>query len=268
MLGGLCVLLAHSLVRRIVDRGSAHVLALLLATSPWFLWVNASFMTHAITLALCLGGWRLVAQRTASSAFLGGLCMGLICLVRPLDGLAVGVLTGLWALGLGGKRLPFFALATYAFGCVAGAATLLGYNYALTGDPLFFPINDYLDRLWYTGANSIGFGADKGNPGGWNLDPLAGHGPWDVLYNTNQNLYYFNFELLGWCVGSLLPLAVHLVRGKFKGPRPSALRLPRSAHDVLRAVLVQRRLGLRRALLVPDDLPGPVAHVARTLDAR
>jgi hypothetical protein len=81
-------------VCRVANRGSAHELALLLATSPWYLWVNASYMTHAITLVLCLGGWLLVAQRTWRTAFAGGVCMGLICLVRPLAGLAVGALIG------------------------------------------------------------------------------------------------------------------------------------------------------------------------------
>ena len=214
VLGGISVLLLHALARRIAGLGTAHVLTTLLALSPWYLWINASFMTHSITLVLCLAGWLLVDLGRAWSTLLGGACMGLICLVRPLDGLAVGTLTGIWALGFGRTRLPFFAIGTYAIGCVAGAATLLGYNWAFTGDALFFPINDYLDRLWYAGANSIGFGADKGNPGGWNLDPLAGHGPVDVVYNANQNLYYLDFELVGWSVGALLPILLHLLRGK------------------------------------------------------
>ena len=194
LLGGVCVLLGHALVRRISDRGTAHVLAVLLATSPWFLWVNASFMTHAITLVLCLSGWLLVARERWHLAFAGGLCMGLICLVRPLDGLAVGALTGLWAIGLGRARLPFLSIGTYSLGCVAGAATLLGYNYLFTGDPLFFPINDYLDRLWYAGANSIGFGPEKGNPGGWNLDPLAG---------LEQTITLIDFQQLIGCAGGI-----------------------------------------------------------------
>ena len=39
---------------------------------------------------------------------------------------------------------------------------------------------------------------------------MAGHGVWDVLYNANQNLYNLNYELLGWCSGSLLPFAALL----------------------------------------------------------
>ncbi len=224
VLGGVAVLFAHALVRRIADRGTANAVTLLLVASPWFLWISASFMTHATTLALVAGGWLAVRSERALPMLAGGLAIGLLCLVRPLEGVAVGTLTGLWLLGLGGRRAPFLLMPLYALGCLGGAALLLLYNQSLTGDPLAFPINDYLDRLWYPGANAIGFGPDKGNPPGWGpQDPLVGHGVWDVLYNTNQNVYHLNFELLGWASGSLLLLVVHVLRGRWDRTDRAAL---------------------------------------------
>lgn len=215
LLAGVAVLCAHALVRRIADRGTAHGVSLLLATSPWLLWVSASFMTHATTLALLCAGWLAVRSERALGALAGGVAMGLVCCVRPLDGLLAGTLTGVWILGLGGRRVPLACIPLYALGCAGGAALLLLYNRGVAGDPLVFPINAYLDRIWYPGANRLGFGPDVGNPKGWSAqDPLPGHGPWDVLLNTNQNLYNLNFELLGWGTGSLAFAALHVLLGR------------------------------------------------------
>ena len=83
-------------------------------------------------------------------------------------------------------------------------------------NPLEFPIQAYLDQLWYPGANRLGFGADVGNtPTRWgNLDPWPGHGLRDVLANTNQNLYNLQFELFGWSLGSLVIAAWYCFRRK------------------------------------------------------
>jgi hypothetical protein len=88
---------------------------------------------------------------------------------------------------------------------------LLLYNRALTGDPLLQPITKFTDQTYYPGANRLGFGRDVGNFGWTGLDALPGHGPIDVVMNTNQNLYLMNFELFGWASGSLLLVFLALV---------------------------------------------------------
>jgi hypothetical protein len=63
----------------------------------------------------------------------------------------------------------------------------------------------YNDALYGPGSNALGFGANRGLP--WpGLDPLPGHGPLDVLINSNLNLFQTNIELFGWASGSLLIL--------------------------------------------------------------
>lgn len=86
------------------------------------------------------------------------------------------------------------------------AALFLAYNKALTGDAFHAPVNKFFDTTTYPGSNRLGFGADIGNwAASWrNMDALEGHGPIDVLMNSNQNLYMINFELYGWACGSLL----------------------------------------------------------------
>jgi hypothetical protein len=97
----------------------------------------------------------------------------------------------------------------------AVGAAVLPYNAALTGSPGRFPIMAYTDALYGPRTNALGFGPERGL--GWSgLDPLPGHGPRDVVVNSNLNLTTLNTELLGWGSGSLLLILVAL-----GGLRPS-----------------------------------------------
>ena len=97
--------LAHTLLRRELDRATANAVILLMAVSPWFLAMSASFMSHTATLALWLAACLLLSKarvaRAAQAmlfALSSGLLMGLLFLARPMDGVVVGTLTGLWSL--------------------------------------------------------------------------------------------------------------------------------------------------------------------------
>ena len=57
LLGGLAVLLAHALTRRLLGMKAAHLAAFLLSVSPWLLYLSASYMTHPLSLVLMLGVW-------------------------------------------------------------------------------------------------------------------------------------------------------------------------------------------------------------------
>lgn len=218
VLGGICVLLAHRLARRLADRGTAHLFALLVATSPWFLFLAASMMTHVLATALLLGAWFLVRPASGGGSFVGplgaGLLLGYMVVVRPLDGVVVGGLTGVWLLFV--HRAGIVRVVSYSVGCVVGALPAAAFNALLTGSVAKDPFSTYVDRIWYPGANRLGFGAEVGNPpGGWGiLDPLVGHGLPDALLNANQNLYNIGFELFGWAVGSLALAGFHLLAGK------------------------------------------------------
>src|SRR6266545_1669429 len=54
ILGGVLILLGHALVRRRCDRGTANVTVLLLAVSPWLIFMSAEFMAHPLTGVLVL----------------------------------------------------------------------------------------------------------------------------------------------------------------------------------------------------------------------
>jgi len=217
ILGALTVLVTYLLSRELTDRRSARWITALLAASPWFTFLNMSFMTHTWTL-LCsafaaLGVAR--ARRTGGWCWTlaGGGAIGMVSLIRPLEGLVVALALGLWSLGLGGKRIRPAGIAALVVGTVAVGALVFPYNAHLTGDPKQFPINEYVDRLYGPGKNSMGFGPDKGL--GWGgLDPWPGHSPFQALVNAQFNGFAIEAELFGWGAGSLLLALFLLVGGR------------------------------------------------------
>lgn len=218
-LAGLNVLLAFAFTRELYDRRTARLVTLLLCVSPWHVFMAMNFMTHTFTLTCALLAAVAVirARRTSRSvwAALSGVATGAVSLIRPLEGLVVAVLIGLWVIGVGGKRLRFSGIAAFALGCVAVGVAVMPYNKALTGSPTTFPIMAYTDKYYGPKANALGFGPERG--WGWELDPYPGHGLRDVLVNANLNLTSINFELFGWGAGSLVFIALLIFAKAVRG---------------------------------------------------
>jgi len=214
VLGGLSVLLAHAVVAEVMDRRTARVTVLLMSASPWHLFVSMSLLGHEAALACALGAAlgvvRLRAGRGLGWAVLGGISLGLLSLVRPLEGLVWALLLGAWSLGARGRAplLRFAPAAVLTATTVAVGAIQLWYNQALTGRAGYFPITLYTDRVYGPHVNDLGFGASRGL--GWGFDPFPGHGPLDVVVNTNLNVTVTNVELLGWACGSMVALLLLL----------------------------------------------------------
>jgi hypothetical protein len=210
LLAGICVLLTHDLVRGLYDERTSRITTLLLCASPWFLFMAMNLMTHTFTLAAALAGAvavsRLVSRGLLRWALPAGASIGVLGLIRPLEGLTVALLFALWVLFHGAHR-RVAGVALMALAAIAVGAITLPYNAYLTGEATRFPIMAYTDALYGQGTNALGFGANRGL--GWTgLDPIPGHGPVDVVMNTMLNAYLVNVELLGWATGSLLPLAL------------------------------------------------------------
>ncbi len=206
LLGGATVLVVYALLRELTSRRNARIGAALLCISPWFVFLNMSFMTHPLTLlaASCAALGVARARRTGSIASCvgAGLAIGVASLVRPLDGMLLALLLGLWSIGLGGARLRWGSIAALVASTALSGLAVLPYNRALTGEPLRFPIQRYVDVVYGPGKNDMGFGPDKGL--GWGgLDPWPGHSLGEGLVTAQFNLFSVNAELFGWCTGSL-----------------------------------------------------------------
>jgi len=216
VLAALNVILAYGMLGHLYERRTARLGTLLLAVSPWFLFLGMSFMQHMLSMAATLAAaWCVARLRSGGKlvwAVPAGLAIALVGLTRPLEGLIVATLLGLWTLT---ARTPAFVgrawrVAVMAIVSMGTAAVTLPYNRIFSGDPLKFPLVAYTDRMYGPGTNALGFGPNRGL--GWSgLDPLPGHGFADVMINGNLNLYGVNIELLGWAGGSLLIVLIGLL---------------------------------------------------------
>jgi hypothetical protein len=228
VLNALNILLGYVVLRDLYDVRTARIATLLLSVSPWFLFMGMNFMTHTWTLTCLLGGAAAVARmrRTHDSgkhmssfgwAVLAGAAIGMLGLIRPLEGLTVAALLGLWALFAAPTRWRIAPCLVMALAALAMVSVTFPYNAALTGNPRVFPLLAYTDSVYGKGVNALGFGPNKGLP--WpGLDPLPGHGVLDVLINANLNAFMVNIDLFGWGTGSLLFLAALLASCRLRRP--------------------------------------------------
>lgn len=219
-LGAIGVLLAHALAAALVSRGTANLVAVLLALSPTYLYMAASGMAHPFSLVCALTALLAVHKARVGNSLWGGaagLAVGALFLTRPVEGVVVGLAGGLWAVVPWARRLPSTALALGFVGVLPGVGLFLANNWLLTGHPLRDPIQHYFDRTFYPGCNTLGFGPDKGNFG-WGNDVFPGHSPLEAAIHANINLNLLDIELFGWACGSLLLLVVAAVWGRRLAP--------------------------------------------------
>lgn len=219
LLSGISVIAAFLLVRDVYGARTARVTTLLLCTSPWFLFLGMSLMTHQLTLAAALvaavAAARLRRGATAAFGLVAGACIGVLALIRPLEGLVAAMLLGFWVLLSGRLRDRIVPVFVMALASIAVAALTLPYNAYFTGDPTYFPIMAYTDSLYGPGSNALGFGPDRGLPFG-GLDPFPGHGLADAAVNSALNSFQVNLELLGWMTGSIVLVALLVVSGRMR----------------------------------------------------
>ncbi len=215
VLAGLDVLLLYVLLRELYPRRTARLAVLLFCVSPWQLLLAMSYMTHHWSLLCALVAAIMVARMRREPrtwhALAGGAAIGMASLIRPLEGLAVAFLLGLWSLGARGRWWRFGPSALLTLATAAVGALVLPYNAFLMGSARIFPNVTYFDRRYWPGANALGFGADRGFQ--WAHDPFPGHGWRDVLVNSDLNTFATNVELLGWATGSLVVLVLFVLGG-------------------------------------------------------
>lgn len=216
VLASMNVLLSYLLLQEIYSRRTARIAVLLLCLSPWFVFMGMNFMAHTFTLtcALVAALAMVWARKTGRSiwALAGGCSVGMVSLIRPLDGLVVGGFLGLWTIGVGGRPLKWSSIVALVLGTVAVAAVVLPYNSRITGNMMEFPLTAYYEEYFGPKVNALGFGPERGL--NWPIDPYPGHSPLDALINANLNTFSINVELFGWSTGSLILVLILLFSGK------------------------------------------------------
>ncbi|MEJ2704472.1 MAG: hypothetical protein P8Z79_18715 [Sedimentisphaerales bacterium] len=220
VLAGLNILLCYILIWEVADRSRARAIVFLLCVSPWYIFMAMNFMSHTFTLTCALiatfGIVRARRSGKASWAWLGGAATGMVSLIRPLDGVIVAGLLGLWAMGVGGRRLKLSSIIGFVASAAVIGATIFAYNKQVTGNPTTFPLTAYYEKYFGHKSNAMGFGPERGL--GWAIDAYPGHGPIEALINADLNAFSVNIELFGWSTGSLLLIALLLFsRNKRRG---------------------------------------------------
>jgi hypothetical protein len=218
LLAGICVLCSYKLLWHLYGRRRARLALLLLCFSPWFLFMSMNWTAHTSTLAFSLLGALAVQAAKAPGrgwwSVAAGAAAGMVSLIRPYDGFIVAGLLGVWSIvGSPLWRKARLALL-FTVGTAAVGSTVFLYNGQLTGNALKFPVEEYFNRHFHHGANSIGFGPNRGMS--WSIDPFPGHSPLDAAVNTMLNVFSMNTELLGWASGSLVLVAAALIAGKLQ----------------------------------------------------
>lgn len=208
ILAGACIGLIYLLVKKLRDKRTGLIAAILLATSPFFL-INAStLLSHVFSLFLTLvfviswldaatekkdiPGWLPIST--------AGLSLALLILSRPLTALGITVpfvLHGLFLLVRGSRRQKIAVLSIGLIAIVLMPVHFL-WQYALTGDPLKNPYT----IVWP--YDTIGFGPGIGRQtGGYQLRMAIG--------NARSGLYVGMFDLFGWLKYSWILLPVGLI---------------------------------------------------------
>ena len=208
ILACICIFLAYKFFLDFYSGRIARIAVILLCCSPWFIFMGMSMMSHMLTLACALGAVLLMKKALTSEsvnyALGSGLVVGILSLVRPYDAVLVAALLGLWTfVSISTLRSRFLKLAmALVIGTVAMGALVFPYNKAVTGQAGVSPPDAYYAKYFSPGANSIGFGPDRGF--GWGLDAFAGHSPVEAVINAAVNTFLLDTELFGWGIGSLV----------------------------------------------------------------
>ena len=198
LLSGAALWFTYRLARKLLNPGLSLLAELLLLSSPMFLMLSGTLMSHMLSLLLAiafmLAWWDLFLYGGSDAEIprgllvsVAGASIGLLFLTRPLTAVAIAFPFGIHAVLLlvHTSRREGAALFGLAVLGAALAALLLLWNWALTGDALTNPYT-----LWWP-YDRIGFGPGIGVT-------QSGHSLYWAYYNTRFSLQAGLHDLFGW----------------------------------------------------------------------
>ena len=213
--------LMYALAKPLRGEREARIAAMVIALSPGVWVLGGTMMSHTSCLAAAMGLW--VALRHDRPKLLWALlCWAYWLWARPFEGVLFGLPLTLWALRLHWPSL-FRVAGLYAL----AMGVLLWDNYALTGQPLTFPVNVWFEAKAALGTvpegcNALGFGENIGC-----IPTLGtmGHSFEKALQIARDSLYRLDYLLLAFS-GSFVVALVGLWRWKKGWPYALALVWP------------------------------------------
>jgi Dolichyl-phosphate-mannose-protein mannosyltransferase len=206
LLGTAALAGVYWLGRRMYDGRTALLAVGLLALSPFYTYLAASYLSHTVALACEVGYMvflvRFVDTRRTRDLAIAAAALAVMFAARELSATLVGVVTAGWVLVRHGgelwhdrrRALPAVAISLAVL--AIGLALYSAYNAAQTGNPLLLP------RTLFSPADRYGFGNGVGFYGKHTL--AAG------LVNLDELLTSLVIDLYGWpfyLTLALVPLA-------------------------------------------------------------
>ena len=211
LLSALTLWLTYRLANKLLSPGLSVVAELLLLSSPMFLMLSGTFMSHAfslfLTLAFMLAWCDLFIDDGERSdvpewmlVLVAGGSLGLLVLTRPLTAAAIALPFVVYSMVVIVPRGRTGRQRLIAIGLLSAAlATILAlWQWALTGDPA-----TNLYTLWWP-YDRIGFGPGVGVT-------ESGHNISWAYYNTVFSLRAGQHDLFGWPYVSWLLLPFGLI---------------------------------------------------------
>ncbi|HEY5219705.1 MAG TPA: hypothetical protein VIJ16_07840 [Gemmatimonadaceae bacterium] len=206
LLGGVTVAALYHFARRAYGETQGRAVAVLLTLTPVALLMSASYMNHVPVLCLtalslaALTEWERAESPMRRLAIAGGigLALGFTAAIRPLDGLVVSAVIGLFQLSVI-RRAPHRWSELLMQGCCGaiGVAPLLYGNWATTGGIFHFGY----EVMWGP-AHRLGFHVD---PQGVTHTPLR------ALVLATKYVSELNSYVVAWPIPALLVAIVGLV---------------------------------------------------------
>jgi hypothetical protein len=204
LLAALALYLVYRLGKTLYDDRTGLWAAALGLSSPLFLILSGSFLSHLISMVwlLLFSLWFVWTAQGRSRWFAigAGLALGMAFLTRSLTAVAYAAPFAVYSLVqvLRRKQPTWPNYLLVAVSGAAAAALLPVYQWAVTGDPW---LNPYL--LWWP-YDRLGFGEGIGAMPG-------GHSPYYAWINLKQDLSRSATDVIGWPGLSWLPLSLGLV---------------------------------------------------------
>ncbi|MBN2208127.1 MAG: tetratricopeptide repeat protein [Candidatus Coatesbacteria bacterium] len=198
ILAALTLLLIYILARELYGQLTAKATVLLVAVSPFFLYMHTSFLSHTTSLLFfSLFVFSLVKSlKTSSKVFplVAGLSLGLMFNTRPQTAYVVALaLVPTAVKELLARRRRILTAALFGIGLIPAGALAMSYRYPFTGKLFGMPFD------FSNPADKLGFHPDVGV-----LYGSIGHTPLKALLNFAKNLIEMNSNLFGFPMASLL----------------------------------------------------------------
>ena len=206
LLGAFSGFIMYLLTRRLCGSRVFGVLAwIFLVSSPFFLLVNASMMSHGLALLLTLlflySACRGLSGEPSKWFFLSGFIMGALILTRPFTALMVFMPTSAYVF-LTSLKNKCFSIGLRNMAAM-GAGMLPGFFLLLIWQHTYLPETHHtMDSLYtlYDESDRLGFGPDRGTGarmtwGSW------GHTPSKALRSLYLYSSYTINHFLGWPLG-------------------------------------------------------------------